>query len=141
VTEVTPTSGEKLVRGVLSVMDQQIDIVGESPCRLVILAEPVRTPAEAERAVIGEVGEGAVPVVQAVPEGPSPLVRYFEREDGDRLDLVRPRLQRAEGPTPLQLGKVDRKVRRRHRSGEDLLGRGALSRNHQANLRRWVVSP
>src|SRR5690348_6331393 len=75
----------KLVGDELRIVDEEVDVSGQLECGVVKLALTVRAGADVDGCVVGEIGDGRVPVADAEAEGLSALVGDLAREKGESL--------------------------------------------------------
>ena len=69
----------------VGVVDQEIDVVGQPECRLVVLADAAGAGTERRRAVVRDVGDGRVTVADPEAHGVPALVGDVDGEDAEAL--------------------------------------------------------
>jgi hypothetical protein len=104
--------GFELRRQQVGIMHQHISAGRQVQGGRVVLAQAVRPGPERGRAVIGDVGEDAVPVAHPVAQGPAAFVRDLPHVDGEPVGDELPGLDGAECPVAAQVAGPDREVRR-----------------------------
>jgi tetratricopeptide (TPR) repeat protein len=138
---VAPRAAEgELGGGVLGVVHEHVDALGELDRGRVQRAEAVVAGPEVGRRMVGEVGHRGVPVAHAQAHGAPTLVGHFARGDGEPLHLHGDLVVGAEGPVAAQLGGADREERWRHHPIEQVFGRDALLRNQQLHPRAGPIA-
>src|SRR5258708_32342743 len=106
-------AGLELVNGVLGIVDEEVDSLGQLHDRGVVFAQAVGPRAGVDGTVAGDVGERRKTVSDAIAIHPASLVRHLDRPPRQTFDPVLAATKTYRAPAPTELAGRDRELVRR----------------------------